>query len=183
MSAAHIAVASALVVTFGIFGLDTEDVSPAADQGFGITAWTGKPYYRPGDTARVALELFNDSAEDAYGFVPVKGGNGCEYYVTVEDSAGNVVWQPGSIVNGTYSGPGCLFGSLTWSLTSGATVTRQAWVPLVFQNPSGFGPLGGPLPPGSYRICIDVLFGGPQHAPGAQPGLSHRVCVPILVEP
>jgi hypothetical protein len=184
MSATHITVATALLVVLGALGFDPEEAPRVADQGFGVTAWTGKPYYQSGDTARVTFTLFNNAAEDAYGFVPVKGGNGCEYAVTVEDPAGNVVWQPGSIQNGSYTGPGCLFGALYWSLTSGTSASRQTFIPLVYQNSSGFGVLGAPLPPGPYLVCIDVYFGGPNRTYGSfAGGLSHRVCVPILIEP
>jgi hypothetical protein len=93
----------------------------SADGGWSVRLDVGRPYTTPGAILRGYFELFNGSSEDAYGFVPVSGGNGCSYVVSVRDAFDNVVWQPGSIVNGQYSGPGCTCGSTSISLPGGGS--------------------------------------------------------------
>jgi hypothetical protein len=174
---------STLIVALGTLAPDAMETHERAGHGWGLVARTGRPFYQVGETASCSVTLFNDSDQDAFGYAPGKGGNGCEYAIQIEDAAGNLVWQPGKIVNGTYWGPGCLYGSITWTLTAGASVHRQNRIALIYQNSSGFGTLGAPLPPGHYRIRVDVTFAGPQRTPSIGMGLSHRAYVPFLIEP
>lgn len=157
-----------------------------ADGGWSVHLDVGRPYLAPGATLRGWFELFNGSSQDAYGFVPISGANGCSFSVTVLDAFGNVVWQPGSVVNGQYGGPGCTFGSTSIQLPAGGSSYRRAFsFPLVYQNPGGFGTQGAPLDPGAYKVRADVFFFGPNHTSAwqAASGLSYAVEVPVMVEP
>ena len=151
---------------------------------WGIGLETDRPFYRPGETALVRFILANSSAQEAYGSAPVGGGNGCQYAVTVTDVAGNLVYEPGSIVRGMFSGPGCLFREITWSLPSHSTERGELRVPLIYQNRGGVGALGSDLPPGAYSLSIQVSFAGPRRAPWMTPyGKSFSASVPFLIEP
>jgi len=180
----------ALLVALG--GLSTRlDPAPSpaaplgADNGWSIRLDAGKPYFAPGETLRGFFELYNGSSQDAHGFVPVKGGNGCDYRITLRDASGALVWEPGSLVGGQYQGPGCLFGAQLIALYAGGTSHRRQFAfPLVYQNGAGVGTLGAPLPPDTYLLRADVYFAGPNHAPGsAASGFSFAAEVPLRIEP
>lgn len=150
---------------------------------WGITLEANHPFYRAGGTALATARLVNLSGEDAYGWALSFGGNGCQYQFTVRDGGGNVVWQPGSIVGGQFSGPGCFFAQRFVFLPNKTTLEYNASIPLIYQNASGFGVLGAPLPPGWYQLCVDVQFSGPQSSPAFLPGQNWSACVPIQIEP
>ena len=152
---------------------------------WGVTVRMDEVFYKVGSEAWTSWELFNGTGQDAFGFSPVRGGNGCEFAVQVRDLIGNVLWQPGSIVGGQFVGPGCLFGSLDVLLPSGSAITQRTKVPLIYQNAGGFGTLGAPLPPGAYVLWVAVTFMGPNHSQGLPPGPagSYSVQVPFKIEP
>lgn len=141
-----------------------------------------RPFFQVGETLQVQGDLANYSGQDAHGFVPVVGGNGCTFWTTVEDIGGNVVWQPGSLVNGTYQGPGCLFGTTFFHLTRRTERLFTVDVPLVYQNPNGLGVQGLPLPPGVYTVHMEMRFGGPNHSPFDPPGQVATASVPFRIE-
>ena len=150
---------------------------------WGITLEADRPAYVSGDQARVAYALWNLSGFDAFGRSLSSGGNGCEFRITVVDSARQIVWQPGSLQNGQFVGPGCVFGSRPIHLPSHTVLGNSASVPLVYQNAGGVGVPGDPLPPGLYRICVDVTFLGPYPSPGSSgPGPGYSACVPIRID-
>jgi len=141
-----------------------------------------RPFYLVGDTLRVRGDLSNFSRQTAHGFVPIAGGNGCTFWTTIHDFNGNVVWQPGSVLNGTYQGPGCLFGSTAFHLTSGSERVFAVDVPLVYQNPGGFGTQGDFLPAGVYTVDMEIRFGGPNRSAFDPPGQLVRTSLPIHIE-
>jgi len=156
----------------------------ALPAGWGLQAQVRTPFYEVGGAVTVRTQLFNASTQDAFGWVPISGGHGCSWSVTILDQAGNGVYRPGSIVNGQYQGPGCTFGSTNWDLVSGSKVELQTVVPLIYQNPNGIGVLGDPLPPGPYTVRVAPVFLGPNHVQGMppMPGTSHAVSIPIRID-
>src|SRR5262245_47372101 len=152
---------------------------------WGVFLETDRPFYAPGDVARVEFRLSNGSTQDAFGWSGVGGGNGCSFRVALEDAAGREVWLPGSVQNGTYQAPGCSFGVRFWSLLGGSDLTTPLDLPLVYQNPSGIGVLGAALSPGFYRVVLDFHFTGPHdHVPNPEldfGGMDFSASVPIQI--
>ena len=153
------------------------------DVPWGLTLRTDRPFYRTGDAADVLYTLSNDSGQDAAGWSLSRGGNGCQYRITIVDPLGRTVWQPGSIVNGQFSGPGCLFAATAVDLPSGTFVQDGRRIPLVYQNAGGIGVQGEPLPPDHYRVSVHVFFGGPNEVPFVLPGQDFSASVPIRIDP
>lgn len=150
---------------------------------WGVTLETDRPFYRVGDAADVLYTVSNSSGRDAAGWTLVRGGNGCMYRITIVDPMGQTVWQPGSIINGQFIGPGCLFAQTAVELPDRTWVQGGVPVPLIYQNPGGIGVLGQPLPPDYYQVCIRVYFSGPNEQPFVLPGLDFTACVPIRIDP
>jgi len=153
-----------------------------APRGWGVQLRTDRAYYQPGDVAKVEHTLMNATPDDAFGVVPIRGGNGCTYVITIEDAAGRILWEPGSIVNGVFSGPGCFFGSSLIDLSAGNELVREDRIELIHQNREGHGTLGEPLPPGVYTVRVLALFLGPQRDVNGMSGLNFEAAVPIRIE-
>lgn len=152
--------------------------------GWGIALEADRPFPRAGSELRASFSLTNFSHQDAYGFVPVSSNLGCTYDFRILDANGNVVWEPGSIVNGSFVPSGCTFGSTLFDLSSGTQFERSNTLPLIYQNNSGQGVLGDDLPPGLYRLEADVYAYGPQPNFGDMgPGLPFSASVPFQVVP
>ena len=184
MSTIKTALLSSALALLGLARPDHAPETRLTTRGWGIAARSDRPFYQVGDTVRAQFELFNGSDEDAFGFSLIRGGNGCDYSFVIQDLFGDVVWQPGSIVNGQFSGKGCSYGSLNVNLPSGTVYRRRTNIPLIYQNSGGFGTLGAPLPPGAYRLSGSVPFFGPNRVPGyTTAGGSHYVVqLPIKIE-
>lgn len=150
---------------------------------WGITLQTDAPFYRAGDTALVSAALVNSSGRDAYGWALSLGGNGCQYNITIRDGANRVVWQPGSIVGGQFSGPGCFFAQRILPFPNRTSLEYKVKIPLIYQNAGGIGVLGTRLPPDYYQVHIEATFIGPQRSPAFLPGLNFIAAVPIQIEP
>jgi len=106
---------------------------------WGLTLQTDRPYYRLGDAADVLYTLSNNSRRDTVGWTLVGGGNGCRYAITIVDSLGQTVWQPGRIIQGQFSGPGCTFGTTVVNLPSRTWIQDGRRIPLAYQNAGGIG--------------------------------------------
>ena len=163
-------------------GVKRQDATPLGVP-WGLTLQTERPFYRVGDTADVLYTLSNFSGQDAAGWSLTRGGNGCQYRITVVDPLDQVVWQPGTLVNGQFSGPGCLFAAQAVNLPDRTWVQDGRRIPLVYQNAGGIGVQGQPLPAGHYRVCVQVSFGGPNEVPFVLPGQDFSACVPIRIDP
>ena len=150
-----------------------------------VSLQTERPYFAVGEDLLATWRIPNGSPFDAFGVAFARGGNGCQYRVTLEDAAGNTVWQPGSIVNGQFSGPGCFFSHHAWNLQDGSNTEVTLSLPLVYQNSAGVGVLGDPLPAGFYRVCLEVHFNGPHATPVVSEtpvgGLNHTASLPIQI--
>ncbi len=141
-----------------------------------------RPFYAVGDTLRARCTLANWSTEDAANWSLVQG-NGCNVRLELLDAAGQTVWEPGSIVGGTFSAPGCLFGQRAHLLAAGSDQVFGATIPLIFQNGAGVGTLGAPLPAGLYQLAVTVNRFGPERPPSFfGPGLIYEARVPIAIE-
>jgi hypothetical protein len=131
-------------------------------------------YHRGGDEATVRFVLYNGTQDDAHGTGLGPGGNGCEFTFTIVDDQGRIVWEPGTIVDGVFYPTTCLPGFVSVDLPSGTYLKCTEFISLIYQNGSGFGVLGDPLPIGSYRLWIDVDFDGPHREPDPSgPGGGH----------
>ncbi len=143
---------------------------------------TDRPFYAVGDTLQARCTLANWSAADAASW-SLAQGNGCNARFELLDAAGQTVWEPGSIVGGTFSGPGCFFAQRVHLLAAGSDQVFGAAIPLVFQNGAGVGTLGAPLPAGLYHLAVSVNRFGPERPPSSfGPGLTYEARVPIAIE-
>ncbi len=138
--------------------------------GYGIRLSTDRPFYSSGSTVRARYEISNFSPQDAFGVSP-GGGLGCKFNIFIRDGLGQTVWEP----MGVY----CQAVDLIVDLSVGKVSANVASIPLVFQNKTGIGPFGSPLPPGSYEVCVVVRFGGP--GPSASGGKDFTATVPIRI--
>ena len=168
-----------------LFASQSTRIAVARDR-WGVALHADRPFYLGGEEAHVVFRLPNQSPFDAFGFVPSLGGNGCTFRLTIEDAAGQTVWQPGSIVGGSFQPPGCLFGTKFWSLLRGTSSDEARDIPLVYQNAGGIGVQGAPLAPGVYRVALEVFFNGPSPVP-VDPefptgGLNQQARLPIRVQ-
>ena len=100
--------------------------------GWGLALEAGQPFYQVGDVLDASFSVTNFTHQDTFGFGLVRGGNGCTYRFTIEDIAGDVVWQPGSIFNGVFTGPGCSFAVNFWDFSAGTQQKRENAIPLIF---------------------------------------------------
>lgn len=161
--------------------------SPAAPEfatpGWNLTVQTSKPFYRVGGGARVRATSGNFTDQEARIAYNTTGGNGCRIVVRIVAQNGDVVYAPGSIVNGQYQGPGCFFGGRVVTLGPGATEGNETQLPLIYQNPLGIGQLGAPLPAGVYRFEVDLLYVGPYRSPILQNGGGFSASVPFQIVP
>lgn len=142
-----------------------------------------RAFYPVGASLVARCVLSNATDADAEAWSGSIGGNGCDMRFEILDSAGEVVWEPGSIVNGTFSGPGCAFAQRVQRLTAGSAREFAATIPLVFQNGDENGVLGAPLPAGHYQLAVSVSWIGPVRPPSDfGPGLSYEARLPLLIE-
>lgn len=153
-------------------------------RGWGITAQIDKAFYAVGDRMHAESILSNRTGADAYGWAPVRGGNGCDYDFRIVQPGGEVVWEPGSIINNQFSGPGCSFGAIGKTLLRGGKLVNQVELDLIYQNRGGVGVLGAPLVPGAYELHVEIYFGGPSRtSPVGMPGGGcFTATVPFLIE-
>ncbi len=158
---------------------------PVQRDRWGVALQTDRPFYAVGEEVHTVWRLPNGTPFDAFGVALSSGGNGCTYRLTIRDAAGQTVWQPGSIVNGQFSGPGCAFGEFSWNLFAGTSTSQARTLPLVYQNAGGISVLGAPLPAGFYSVTLELYFHGPHAVPVSGKtltgGLSHAASVPIQV--
>jgi hypothetical protein len=162
--------------------LPQQTQASALQSGWSVGLRVQRPFLQVGEVLQVQGDLSNFSRQDAYGFVPITGGNGCTFWTTIQDFAGNVVWQPGTLIGGTYQGPGCTFGTTYFELTRRSERLFEVDVPLIYQNPGGFGVQGEDLPPGVYTVHMEMRFGGPNHSPFDPPGQVATASVPVRIE-
>jgi len=151
---------------------------------WGLTLQTDRIYYGVGDTMDARFVIANYTGQAAWGWAPVRGGNGCTYSYSIADPFGQELWVPGSVVNGTYQGPGCLFAETNTLHAPGTTRRVPISIPLIYQNPGGFGVQGLPLPPGGYELRVRVTFAGPKRTSGSPtgPGSDFSATVPFRIE-
>ena len=151
---------------------------------WGLTVNTDRIYYAVGDTLAARFQIANYSGQTAWGWVANRGGDGCLYRFSVYDAAGNAVWLPGTISGGTFHSPGCMFAETNTLYASGSTRKVERLIPLIYQNPGGFGTLGAPLAPGAYELRVQVYFHGPKRVSGSptSPGTHFTAGVPFRIE-
>jgi len=154
-----------------------------AASGWSVTVETSRPFYREGGGAHVRATIANFTDQWANIAYNTTGGNGCRIAVRIVDRNGDVVYAPGSIVNGQFQGPGCFFGGRVVTLGPGDTEVNETQVPLIYQNPFGIGQLGDPLPAGLYRFEVDLLYVGPYQTPILQNGGGFAASVPFQIVP
>ena len=128
--------------------------------------------------------ISNSSDQDAHGWTNSLGSHGCTYAFTIVNASGQTVWEPGRIERREYFPQICATAIGEVSLGAGKTLHNSETIPLIYQNGNGVGVQGSALEPGSYQLCIRVVFNGPNHAAGPTgPGLGYSACVPIRIEP
>ena len=178
--------AGTTLAAIGDAGADPLGVSSPVGRlggGWSVTVETSRPFYREGGGAHVRATIANFTDQWANIAYNTTGGNGCRIAVRIVDRNGDVVYQPGSIVNGQFQGPGCLFGGRVVTLGPGDTEVNETQLPLIYQNSSGRGQLGAPLPAGLYGFEVDLLYIGPYQAPILQSGGGFAARVPFQIVP
>ena len=153
-------------------------------RGWGMIATTDKPYYQSGETMYARSVLFNATRHPTHSTTPSEGGNGCEYVFRLLDASGDIVWEPGSIVNGNFQSHGCSFGSTRKSVGPRGTYRDTEDIALIYKNRGGVGTLGDPLPAGFYELEILAYFGGPHRKQPTPivPTRSFTASVPFQIE-
>lgn len=153
-------------------------------RGWGVSLTTERPFNPAGSAVRATYVISNSSGQDAHGWTNSIGSHGCTYAFTIVNATGQTVWEPGRIERREYFPQVCASAIGEVSLGSGTTLQNSETIPLIYQNGKGVGVQGAALEPGSYQLCIRVVFNGPHHAAGPMgPGSGYSACVPIRIEP
>ncbi|MSR63238.1 MAG: hypothetical protein EXS08_12420 [Planctomycetes bacterium] len=150
---------------------------------WGLVRDCERPFLDVGATLHARHVLANSSQLDAAGWSSTRGSNGCAFRFTLEDPAGQVVWEPGSWSGGVFTPPGCTFGMRPRVLPGKSALQGTASVPLVYQNSANLGAQGQALPAGPYHLVAEVQFSGPERPPSNFGlGLTYSARLPIRIE-
>jgi len=182
---ALLALLSSTVLALGARGTPPAQ-GPDSARGFagrwGVLLDTDGAFPVAGGTLDARAILLNTSQLPIAGWSSTSGV-GCQFRFELRDGAGNVVWTPGTLVNGTFTPPGCSFGLREWTLLPNTTALRSLSIPLVHHAPGSGARFGQPLDPGLYELAVELSFLGPDH-PGGNfgPGFPARASLGVRVE-
>jgi len=159
---------------------------PTIPRGFagrwGVLLDTDSAFPTVGGTLDARAILLNTTRASIAGWSSTSGV-GCQFRFELLDGAGNVVWTPGTLVNGTFTPPCCTIGMREWTLLPNQTALRSLSIPLVHNAP-GSGPrFGQPLDAGHYELAVELRFIGPDHPVGNfGPGFPVKASIGVKVE-